>query len=329
MKRTEQMKQCAQPLTRGWVMALSVALALGVGCDREKATTSPDAPGVVTGGAAKSGQLPLQNSTLVVSEVRVTHSPQMTRQPWTPRDEVVTTHIEAKLAKSAQIKRETGALVTLTVHFGAVMIPTADPPQRMALGASVTLEAAHGGMTLERVRVPDEVPETPEARVAMLLEQVDEAWRGLEDLVTTQQTRDEALAAHVKGSPELGREAAVEAAGRLRELAQRDTTQRDTALVALRQLARREEPQVVTATVGALVLLGDEGIGALLVDAASRMSKVGSIPAYVALLAQMAEVKEPVVRAYLDAVSSGHPDEMVRQIASDSLAAHGPAAGAP
>ena len=271
-----------------------------------------------------------ERGTLKLSSLEILPStpPGQVPPSWLPDPQQLRATVIGFIAQSPSLSYEPQGRYGVVLQYSAMTFEVPNEPERFVAGASIHLSEAPpewSSAQIERIVVRDEAPEEA-AQQRALGEQIELVLDALERRqAISQLALPDALATlQAPGrAEELGVEAALDLTARLR--AHREALKeadRALAISALKSFASRAEGPLVTASFAALLELKAEAIGALMVEASSAASQRGEWPTMMALLAMMAKAHEPVVKAYLQSVSSGHPAEEARAIATESLRQH-------
>jgi hypothetical protein len=253
--------------------------------------------------------------------------PNLIDAPWVPDPEAVRGDVGAIFSTSSAITLEGGDL-DAKLEYGAMRIALPQQPEKLAVAASFAIATAPArwqDARIERIVMVDEMPTDDTKKSALLRDLIADLAQGIIARHELAMIPDEGLVKALEARDVITIEQAHDALARLR---QNHRTQpytgdeHERVIALLMMLAGREEPRLITGVFAALREFGASGYGKLLVDATAGASQRGEFPAFMALLAQMGDVNEPAVQAYLQSVSTGHPDEAIRQIASESLARH-------
>ncbi len=303
-----------------------VAILLS-GCESK---TPPKLAQPTTSGDASSS--PDVGGPRVIGEVKISRAkmPNAIDASWLPSNDEVKGMLEQEIANSTAIELEpdTSGAVTLELQIAALHIAPPQEPEKLASAAAITLSAkpTHWkSASIERLDITDPMPSQENEKRAKLEKTLQDVITALVSRHTSAMVAEDALLSHIEGLNSVTIEQATDILERLRTR-HRTTPYADAdrarAVLFLKQLATRQEPHLLTAVFAGLSEFGATDHGPLLVEAATGASSRGEFPAFVALLSLMGDVHGPVVKAYLESVKSGHPDEAIRTIASESLARH-------
>lgn len=299
---------------RALVLALCCLLLVAAGCER---APSPERPDATTATPKLDG-----DQKLSVSLIEAISSPELPRPEWAPADDLLEASVREVLKTSPHIELEAlGAEpAAVFVQVGAQEITPPNSSPKLGVVALVALGRGKQAQSYRReelVEVAAGLDDTARAAKASAL--VEDAARGLIVDLEVAKAADARVLDFASRAAKMPPEAAARLASRVRERIQAKPEDRDQGSALLRSLLASDAPQVIIAAAGALVLLDDPLATPALVDAAERMSQRQQWQAYVALIAQMGELSNPVTMEYLEVVASGHGDEQIRMIAAESL----------
>ena len=221
-----------------------------------------------------------------------------------------------------------------TFHYAALELPAApnSTPNHM-LSASFDLQGRPTNWSssrTERIQIVEELPPDDDARKALLMRLIDASTSALllrQKIAATPDAQlldavEELAQPKQETADALPLEVAIDTTQRLRQMRKAAPKSVDAARATtlLRAFATRDEPTLVPVVFTALHEYDAlDGLGPLMVEAATRASQNNQLPVYLSLLSQMTRVSDPATRAYLESVASGHPEETIRQIAKESL----------
>lgn len=326
-----------QPLA----LTLALVCCLCCACDKTQPTTSGEqttTPQGVTSpqGDAEPATPPQDTVTTSISLSPLTISddlpPNTKSVAWKPPREAIEQAVRAQIEQQGKpqgvsLTASDGAAHPATLHYAALELPAApnSAPTYM-IAASFDLQGKPRGWSssrIERIDVLEELPPDEPARQALIMRKIDEATSALLLRQKIAMTPDTALldALSTQDAP-IPVEIAIDATQRLREDRKSQRKQIDPAGATklLRTFATRDEPTLIPIVFTALSeYQALDGLGPLLVEAATRASQNQQLPVYLSLLSQMALVSDDTTRTYLESVASGHSEAMIRQIAQESL----------
>lgn len=253
--------------------------------------------------------------------------PNLIDAPWVPAPETVRGDVSAVFATSNAITLE-GDKLDAKLEYGAMRIALPQQPEKLAVAASFAIAAppVHWqDSRIERIVMIDEMPTDDAKKTVLLNDVITDLARAIVARHELAMVPDKGLVDALEARDVITIEQAQDALARLRQNHRTQpymADERERVIALLMLFAGRKEPRLLTGVFAALREVEASGYGKLLVDATAGASQRGEFPAFMALLAQMGDVSEPAVQAYLQSVSTGHPDEAIRQIASESLARH-------
>lgn len=299
---------------RVFTWALCCLLLVAIGCEK---STSRSGDGVTATTPHLDGA-----QKLSVSLIEAVSRPELPRPAWAPDDDALEASVREVFKTSPHIElKDPGAEpAAVFVQVGAQEITPPNSSPKLGVVALVALGRGKQAQSYRREELVDVASGLDDtARVATLNALVEDAARGLIVDLEVAKAPDDRLLEFAARAAKMPPEAAARLAGRVRVRIQAEPGDREAGAALLRALLASDAPQVVIAAAGALVMLDDPLATPALVDAAERMSQRQQWQAYVALIAQMGELSNPVTIEYLEVVASGHGDEQIRMIAAESL----------
>lgn len=324
-----------QPVT---LALLTGCLALMGACDKQPPTPPPIAStdqgsGQVPSPNAPSPPEPRDLDSLALAPLDFSNAlpPQAKSAAWRPSLQEVEQAVEATLderGESHGVARDpsSGSAHPATMHYAALELPAAPNSEaRHMVSASFDLQGRPRNWSssrIERIDMLDELPPDEAARKALVMRVIDQATSALLLRQKIAMTPDASLVDAVEAIEALPVEVAIDTTQRLRDARKTspDTIPTARATRLLRHLATRQDPTLVPLVFTALHEYGAlDGLGPLMVEAATHASKNQQLPVFLSLLSQMATVSDDATRAYLESVASGHPEEVIREIARESL----------